>query len=672
MTGNPSTPTHYRILCAENDPELRGTLLRDLERILNTMLEVEAFGDAAELLRRADELDRQGVRIPLVIVDHSLPGTTGADVLIALHEKEASRLTRKILLSGRSTIKDLSRALNRGALNGNLTKPWSYEVLDDCVRHLLTEYFINHAPEDIGRLGVLVDLTQLSHAFVATERSRRVLDRQVRTLQQSFLADMDLSDDEAEQAMIEGFDRALEHPPRKQLPEGSILLREGQPVDGISILVEGQVQMSRQAGNREIVFHSVSAGRVIGLLALAHRRQAFYTCRAVTEVVVVELSLNEVEQALQANPSLANHFVTVLIRSMATRNRHAAEMQVEIETLNAALAKERDQLADTLQQLKSAQMRLVESEKKATLGQLSAGVAHELNNPIAAIHRAAEYIRDDLLALVGQLPDGERARSALLSTLSSTPLSTRQQRERREELTSVLGDEALARQLLKVGIYTLDEYQARLGDASPAERERRLAVMERYNQLGVSLRNMQSCAQRVTAIVKSLRSYARADQALVSNVDLHEGIEDTLLLFGHGLNEVTIEREFGDLPRIECHPGEINQVWTNVISNALQAMEYRGNLRIETTRTDADHVQVRIIDNGPGIAPENLSKVFDLNFTTKHSKSQFGLGLGLAICRQIVERHGGQLSIESAPGRTCVTVLLPIRSPGESQEERTP
>jgi len=223
---------------------------------------------------------------------------------------------------------------------------------------------------------------------------------------------------------------------------------------------------------------------------------------------------------------------------------------------------------------------------------------------------------------------------------------------------------------VQVGIASPEEYRQRFGRLSEAERNRRVDILERYHQLGSSLRNLSSCSERIGALVNSLRSYARADEAAVADVDPHQGVDDTLLLFGHALREVEVIKQYAELPAIECRAGEINQVWTNVISNALQAMNNKGTLRIETDAPDADHVSVRITDSGPGVQTENLKRVFDLHFTTKQGPTSYGLGMGLAICRRIVASHGGTIEMESQPGRTCVTVVLPVRYARVSQKDR--
>ncbi len=661
MSETNETTTKYVVLCVDAEPDDLAALQRQVRDCCGPEIEVQACSDAAQALALIEGFDPSSVRVPLIITEHVLPAMSGINLLLALNRMADYRATRKMLASSGANVLDLSRALNQGALHRNIVKPWKPEVLRDCVRSLLTSFFVHHAPQECDRFKDVLHSVQFPRAYWAAQQERRALDVQIKTLKRSFLANMGMSDQAVDHALSVGIDEALKAPPRQHFPAGAVLLSQGEPVSAIYVLVSGNVQLSRTTNDREVILHQQAGGRIIGLLSLAHGQRAFYTWRATTDVDVIPLSLEQLETALQANPWLGGYLVTSLVRTMGLRSKRTAQLLLEVEDLNGKLQGERDQLAGTLQQLEASQTRLVESQKMATLGQLSAGVAHELNNPIAAIQRAADFLGEDLTALLADVPHGETIKAAMLSALTSEPLSTREQRSRRAALARAVDSEGLAQRLLKAGITTFDQYSSSLGRLSSAERDRLLDKLERYHQLGMSLRSISTCSRRVSAIVQGLRDYTRADQAPVANVNLHEGIEGTLLMFSHDLGEVEVIKTYGELPAIECHVGEINQVWANIIANALQALNNKGLLRIETSTPDTDHVRVCIIDNGPGVPPENLGRVFDLNFTTKQGPTGFGLGLGLAICRQIVTRHDGTIEMESQPGRTCLTVVLPVR-----------
>jgi signal transduction histidine kinase len=139
-----------------------------------------------------------------------------------------------------------------------------------------------------------------------------------------------------------------------------------------------------------------------------------------------------------------------------------------------------------------------------------------------------------------------------------------------------------------------------------------------------------------------------------------EGIEETLLLLGHALARIEVVRDYADVPQVTAYPGELAQVWTNLITNAIQAMEGEGVLTVAVDAPDPGSVRVAVVDDGPGIPPEDLDRIFDLHFTTKHGRVEFGLGLGLRIAHDVVAPHHGRIAVESRPGRTAFTVTLPV------------
>ncbi len=487
----------------------------------------------------------------------------------------------------------------------------------------------------------------------------------------TFLSRFNEPDDAVESRLIEEINNALGHPEPITLPEGTLLFRQNDPLDSIFILMEGVVSLSQQIDGREVIFHSHTVGRILGLLALTRQSRSFFSCRATTPVRMLKVSFDDLDRALQSNETLKATFITVLIRSMARRNTRLVELQTEHLGLHKKLAAERDTLAQTLGELQQAQSLLVESEKMATLGQLSAGVAHELNNPIAAINRAAQFLHDDLVRISGEFPDGGAFREMLERAFRSTPFSTREQRAFRKILQEELGDAPLAERLVAMGIHQADSYRM-LTEAMTGSPEEKLARLERYQQLGGALRNIERCAGRIAELVKSLRAYARADKPDREPINLHEGLEDTLLLFSNRMRDITVERHYADVPPVVAHGGELNQVWTNLIGNAIDAMHEKGRITLETElNLKAGTVAVRIIDDGPGIPPEHLDKIFNLRFTTRKGRVEFGLGLGLSISQNIIARHNGTIAVKSRPGRTEFCVTLPLEPGNEVSSNPT-
>jgi two-component system NtrC family sensor kinase len=177
----------------------------------------------------------------------------------------------------------------------------------------------------------------------------------------------------------------------------------------------------------------------------------------------------------------------------------------------------------------------------------------------------------------------------------------------------------------------------------------------------------------VQELVASLRSYSRGEDGrgpLINDVDVAGGIDDALRLLSHRMANVSLRREYAATPGVTARPGELQQVWTNLLANALDAMGDQGHLTVLVGPSGTDRVSVRIVDNGPGIASELREKIFAPRFTTKNGRVQFGLGLGLSISRQIITDHGGVITLDSVPGRTEFTVELPQgeRATGDPHE----
>ncbi|MBN1477824.1 cyclic nucleotide-binding domain-containing protein [Candidatus Sumerlaeota bacterium] len=656
---SPKPPARQRtpvILCAVGDATDRERLRRDLTAVCGTLLPFEIVGGGGELLARLDQLVGEGKVAAVIVVAESLPDTTGSALLTRIQEHPAGQRSQRVLLA--------ERAPTSGAWNRCLEGQWAQGDLAACIRALFTQHLVTH---DIGRINDFTDLIDyqlIGRTLARVSQQCAELGAGLRTM---FSREM-MSDEELEEVLLAEINRAFNNPVPRTVPPGTVLLRQGQRVDEILIRISGRVQLSRREGEQEKIFHIRTVGRIIGLLALTQRHEAFYTCKALSETRVISLPLDRLQAVLASDPQFTSTFVSVLIRSLVTRNRKAVALELEVESLNDTLEAERDHLREALAELERAHLRLTESEKMAQLGQLSAGITHELNNPIAAIRRAADHVAEDIASLVRSLPHGDELCRMLEAAMQSAPRPTREARALRRDLAEQLGDESLARRLVEIGVTSAEELSALCGELTPHQCEERLSALEQQHRLGISLRNIQTSAERVAGLVKSLRSYARTDGAMVADVDVHEGIEDTLGIFSHALRGVEVERRYGDLPRITCMVGEINQIWTNLISNALEAMENQGHLTIETDVPDAGHVRVRLIDSGPGIAPENIGRIFDLNFTTRTGAAQFGLGIGLAICREIVTRHGGSITVESVPGRTRFTVTLPLNPPQFPQE----
>jgi signal transduction histidine kinase len=295
----------------------------------------------------------------------------------------------------------------------------------------------------------------------------------------------------------------------------------------------------------------------------------------------------------------------------------AEEIQKNTETL-----RQNEELKQALYKLKQTQSQLIHAEKMSSLGQLVAGVAHEINNPVNFIHGNLNYVNDyiqDLLSFI-QLYQ------------QHYPNPTAEIAEQAEEID--------------------------------------LAFLE--EDLPKLLTSMQVGTERIREIVLNLRNFSRLDEAELKVVDIHEGIDSTLLILQHRLNlasdspNIEILKNYGDLPKIECYAGHLNQVFMNIITNGIDALleakdKDKKQIRIRTEARDSDWVVVAIADNGPGMSQEVQQHIFDPFFTTKPVGK--GTGLGLSISYQIVvEKHGGQLKCISAPGEGAQFLIkIPVQ-----------
>jgi signal transduction histidine kinase len=320
-------------------------------------------------------------------------------------------------------------------------------------------------------------------------------------------------------------------------------------------------------------------------------------------------------------------------------------------------------------------------EKMAALGTLSAGLAHELNNPAAALVRALKEVvpaireLEKMNLLYGQQQPDEAhtqhwqsARDAGYDAILKGGADAVTVSDREEELLDWLEDYGvakaweLAEPLALAGIETktLDALTTPWRDDPSELRDMGVRWLALSFEVMAMIQSGQSGAERIATLVKSMKSYSYMDQGAQQVVDLHDGLEDTLRLFAFKLKQgIKVERHYDPtLPKLMAHGSELNQVWTNLIDNAIDAIGDKGTLTLRTCHFKGD-ARVEIIDTGPGIPPEIKSRIYEPFFTTKGVGK--GSGLGLETVRRIVEnRHHGTISVESAPGHTCFAVCLPL------------
>ncbi|WP_182173435.1 ATP-binding protein [Flaviflexus equikiangi] len=483
---------------------------------------------------------------------------------------------------------------------------------------------------------------------------------------ETFIFSTPQSDDEIMATIVAGIDDCLGYQPRVTLPAGVRLTIEGEEAEEAMLCLHGQVALERESHAGNVLMHHESTGRIIGLLSLTDRREAFFTSRTTTEVTGVRLTFEQLNHVIRTRPETALLIAVLLIRSLDRRLRRAEDIQIEKVELTAQLEQEQEELRRTYRQLEAARAELMSQARFATLGELASGVAHEVNNPIGAIMRSTDHLLDDIVASLEQSTSisSRVSQAALQAALASAPLSTRQAREERRRLTDLTGDATLSRRLILAGVTA-----PLLADIMPTEiageeRTRLLAQLERSASIGSGLRNLRSAASRINSLVDSLRSYARPDGDPLADIDIRETIEDTIRLLSHRLRDIDVVREYDSIPPITCHPAQLSQVWTNLIVNAADALQDAPEkvLTVTTSTPEPGWVRVTVADRGPGISPELLDHIFEPRFTTKSGRVHYGMGLGLTISKTIVERHGGSIRLESMTDGTVATVDLPMEA----------
>jgi len=424
------------------------------------------------------------------------------------------------------------------------------------------------------------------------------------------------------------------------LKAGDIFLQQGTPAVWMIIVLEGQMQMRGALGG-EAVTIPLEPGEITGLLPFSRMKVAVLTGRALTDGRILKFPSAKFPELVQKMWELAQR----LVGQMSDRIRETTRWEQQVDRL-------------------------------ASLGKLSAGLAHELNNPASAAKRATSLLRETMYRIkdaaqeLGKhnLTDVQRAEIEKLEASflkrDETPLDTLATSDLEDQIDSLLRSHGqndlwqLAADLARRGVKpeALESLFATMdADLARAALVRIAASVEIANLLI----EIESSTSRISDLVRAIKEYTYMDQTTAQNVDVAKGLENTLTILNHKIKRgITVHREYEKIPLlVNSYGSELNQVWTNIIDNAIDAMKGTGELRIRTYRDD-DCVVVEIGDNGPGIPPEVEPHIFEPFYTTKGVGEGTGLGLDTAL--RIVKKHRGSIQVDSKPGNTRFQIFLPL------------
>jgi signal transduction histidine kinase len=434
----------------------------------------------------------------------------------------------------------------------------------------------------------------------------------------------------------------IAHSHLQQLTIGEYFAREQEAVRHFYIVLEGELQVIRTFNGQEQVVGTTPRGIMGGEVWLLTGAQSAATVRAIAPSRLMVFAYPQFLQIFSHAPTVGAQ----ILRTAAERMRGLAEW--------------------TKQQ-----------EKLAALGKLSAGLAHELNNPASAARRAASSLQKALQGLSGRtlklgvwgLTPAQIEQLVALQSDAVTqvrarpPLSTLEQSDREEAMidwleAQVVDDSDDLAATFVTAHLAPDELADLVAALPPGAAADVLIYLHEQLNAANLLDEIEQGTRRIADLVAAVKAYTYMDQGEVQAVDIHRDLENTLVVLRHKLKTIRIQREFDpELPQIFARGGELNQVWTNLIDNAIDALGGQGIIHL-ITRCENNYAMVEITDNGPGIPPEDLPRIFEPFFTTKGVGA--GTGLGLDTAYRIITQHQGTIEVQSKPGQTRFIVRLPM------------
>lgn len=422
---------------------------------------------------------------------------------------------------------------------------------------------------------------------------------------------------------------------RVKLRRGDPLLQEGGFNDKLYLVIKGTLAgyVKNPDGGQYELFKA-TRHMFVGVYSFFSKTfHSLATVLAEEDSEVAYIDHNQTITPHSSGRTLFEQFMPVVVLDLANRQQREQEIVFEKE-----------------QTFK----KLVQSEKLASLGQMAAGIAHELNNAIAVLDRNTEWLKNNL-ASDFEKDHPEEFEYFQTGLKEGRKLSTREVRQRTKEYAKRYGlDEDRARKLAETGMTGQSWSKSVMDKITDA--------VYNFWEVGTTLHDMSVAAHHAAHVVKSVKALASQSALRDSKVDVNESLNEALALLSSPLRKIELKLAMSPLPPIAANKSDLVQVWSNLIKNAIESINnadvQNGQVKIES-KTHGKHILVHIHDNGPGIPKEYLPKIFQPSFTTKEKGLNFGLGLGLTIVESIITSYNGEISVKSKPGETTFTVKLP-------------
>lgn len=451
----------------------------------------------------------------------------------------------------------------------------------------------------------------------------------------------------------------LAHSEYVEYEDGDLIFKTGEPIDYMTIVVEGKGDFYMNVNGRLVYYISFGndelTGGISGLLPYSRMRISPGNSIAVGKVRMLLLHKKYFAELESLNPA----FIQKLIGYMTERARYFATTQMQ-------------------------------QEKVSALGKLAAGIAHELNNPAAAIDRISEELTNRIRMNI-ELTEGlltQNISPALMKSIREiakeksnhnsrnlrlTPLQRMQKEDEINDWLEEIGCEntkQMAETFIEAG-FTSADFEKIKNEAGDETFHYVLSWLENLLSSRLIIRDLEDASERITNLVGAIKSHVHMDRLdTLHYTDLHKDIEDTLILLGYKIRDknITVKKNFcNNMPEVEVFSGDLNQVWTNIIDNAIYAVPKDGEIIIDSS-CDSKNVIVSITDNGTGIPKEIITRIFDPFFTTK--KVGEGTGIGLDLVKTVISRHNGDVKVNSVPGKTVFTICIPVNQEKIKKELR--